>query len=408
AVWETINYQVSGGSHDYFLRDQGLNAPSFSFEMSYNHIVCDSEYIGCGAAMNYFHVNSVRHIVATFIEAALKDFQVSFEANGHKTAYVINPKVFTSEQDRVAEGWAAEYPGDDRWQYQNTPYRATTNDFFTDFALFVREGETPGVFDGLNRADLTAANLAKYDNLVIAGSAYDQVRGSAEALAAIKAWTEAGGNLVLTDGALGLAAELGLVEASAVSTAQTYMGYTDVIELKHQLATDMIGFSRQTFEGVPLGYQHTQRGSPNWFIKAEQVKPKGTVVGVVGDAAQGVAQSNPSQANYGILNLGQGKITFLGALLPDPTTEHYHPYGLASYATTYAGNQFFVNMLGYSTKFEAPPIVLEDIGKQRSGATVSEGPGEQKEESGGVPGLGIVAAAFAAIAGAVLARRRRA
>ncbi|MBI2078799.1 MAG: hypothetical protein HYT80_10600 [Euryarchaeota archaeon] len=336
AVWETIGYQVSGGSHDWFVSDRGLNAPSFSFEMSYNHIVCDAMYPGCGAAMNYFHVNAVRQIVATFMEAATKDFQVSFEANGHRTAYVVNPKVLTSEQDRAPEGWSAEYPGDDRWQYNQTPYRATTNDFFTDFAQFVREGDKPGVFDALNQADVKAEVLAKYDNLVIAGSAYEQIRGSGVHINAIDAWVKAGGNLVVTDTALGLAAELGLVPGDSVTSTQTYMGYTDVIELKHQLATDMIGFSRQTFEGVPLGYQHTQRGSPNWYIRADAVKAKGTVVGVVGDAAEGVAQSNPSQANYGVLNLGEGKVTFLGALLPDPTTEHYHPYGLVSYATTYA------------------------------------------------------------------------
>lgn len=36
---------------------------------------------------------------------------------------------------------------------------------------------------------------------------------------------------------------------------------------------------------------------------------------------------------------------FLGALLPQPTEEHYHPYGLQSYAVTYTGYTLLQNML---------------------------------------------------------------
>jgi hypothetical protein len=47
-------------------------------------------------------------------------------------------------------------------------------------------------------------------------------------------------------------------------------------------------------------------------------------------------------------SFGAGVIRIAGALLPDPTEENYHPYGLASYALTYTGYQVFENLIAYS------------------------------------------------------------
>ncbi len=41
----------------------------------------------------------------------------------------------------------------------------------------------------------------------------------------------------------------------------------------------------------------------------------------------------------------QGRIRFLGALLPQPTEEFFHPYGLQNYAVTYTGYTLLQNML---------------------------------------------------------------
>ncbi len=405
AVWETINYQVSGGSHDYFVRDSGLNAPSFSFEMSYNHMVCDSEYIGCGAFMNHFHVESVRMIVATFMEAALSETKVSIETNGHRIAYVFNPQIWTSVEDRPLEGWAAENPNDDRWDYTNNPYRATPNDYMDDLRNYVRDGEQPAVFDALQGASITADSLGNYDTLIIAGSAYAQVNRSAPALAAIKSWVEKGGNLLVTDAATQALSDLGLVTSGSVQEGRTYMGYTDVIDRAHPMAAKMIGFSRQTYEGVPLGYA-LGGAAPNWYLPLAEGQ-KGKVVGTASFGGAAAAISG-AQANYGEFSLGDGRIRYLGALLPDPTQENYHPYGLASFATTYAGNQFFLNMLDAELIYEAPPVVLDDLGTVRdASATTSVAPGDVAGGEGtGVPGFEIVLVLIAFVSLVVVKRRR--
>jgi hypothetical protein len=402
AVWETINYQVSGGSHDYFVSNAGLNAPSFSFEMSYNHMVCDSEYIGCGAFMNHFHVEAVRMIVATFMEAALSETHVSIETNGHRIAYLFNPQIWTSDEDRPLEGWAVENPDDDRWDYAHNAYRATPNDFLDDVKNYVRDGDQPAVFDPLQAGELSADKLANYDTLVVAGSAYGQINRSAPALATIKAWVEKGGSLIVTDAATQVLADLALVSAGAVQEGRTYMGYTDVIDRSHPLAAKMIGFSRQTYEGVPLGYA-LGGAAPNWYLPMAEGQ-KGTVVGT---ATFGAALAAGAQANYGEFAVGQGRIRYLGALLPDPSQENYHPYGLASYATTYAGNQFFLNMVDAELIYEAPPVVLEDLGTAKDAglAQPTESAAVANEEGSGVPGfeLVLVLVAFAAL---VVVRRR--
>jgi len=38
-------------------------------------------------------------------------------------------------------------------------------------------------------------------------------------------------------------------------------------------------------------------------------------------------------------------VRILGALLPDPTEEFYHPFGLQDYAVTYTGYTLLQNMI---------------------------------------------------------------
>jgi hypothetical protein len=52
-------------------------------------------------------------------------------------------------------------------------------------------------------------------------------------------------------------------------------------------------------------------------------------------------------ASLGELAFGRGRIRIAGALLPAPTEENYHPFGLSSYALTYTGYQLIENLLDY-------------------------------------------------------------
>ncbi len=49
----------------------------------------------------------------------------------------------------------------------------------------------------------------------------------------------------------------------------------------------------------------------------------------------------------GQLPLGEGRVTVLGSLLPVPTEEYDHPYGLSSYGVTYSGYEVLRNLMDW-------------------------------------------------------------
>jgi hypothetical protein len=55
--------------------------------------------------------------------------------------------------------------------------------------------------------------------------------------------------------------------------------------------------------------------------------------------------TSADQVTLGELPLGEGVVRVVGALLPMPTQQYYHPFGLANYAVTYSGYQVLSNAL---------------------------------------------------------------
>jgi hypothetical protein len=102
---------------------------------------------------------------------------------------------------------------------------------------------------------------------------------------------------------------------------------------------------RQTYEPVPLGYSLNDGGanSPVWYVQAAALAD-----------AKGKARAVGSTTLQDRISLGEikyegGRVRFIGALLPDPTTKFYHPYGLSDYALTWAGYQVLQNLLTWSS-----------------------------------------------------------
>lgn len=410
--WETIGYTASGSTSNFMMSPFGLNAPAATYEMAYNHIVCDGLYPGCGAYMNEFHVNNVRRIVESLMEAARTDFRVSLETEGVRTAYVSNPRVVTTAdangKPRASGGWSDQNPLDDAWDTLHNVYTASSVDYLRDMGRYVRDDDRPGVFDELRASEIGAAALQRYDQLIVAGSAFETLE--AAQLASIGDWVRGGGTLVLTDQSMQLLEALGVVKGGSVRTLARYVGHTEVVDYSHPLAKDLLGYSRQTYDPVSLGIP--QGSAPVWVVETSEVSAAGTVVGVVPEGSGGVRGSR--NANLGEMFLGQGRIRFLGALLPDPTVEHYTPYGVGSYGVTYAGNQFFINLLGFNQVFEAPPRALEAEGnlkkptQEPSAPSETHGDGlEAASDPNWTSGLGVGAALLGALASLMLARRLR-
>ena len=392
-VWDTIGYTDSGFTSDWYAQDHGLNAAGVDFELSYNHVTFDNYYPGAAQRMNAYHVEIVREIVRAFMDQANQDIQLSVDVKGTKTAFLDNPTVVTNAPEAKPTGWAAENPGDDAWD--SRVWRASPNDYFTDLQGYAKDADRPGIIDSLAPGALV--DLERYDNLVVAGSAYRTLNEGH--FATIKAWVERGGNLVLTDEALQLLVDLGLVEEGAVDVHMGYAGATNFVDREHALAQGIRGLARETYEPVPLGFGVDALNAPNWYVSASAFD--GEVVGVGGEG-QGAAP-NGELVNFGTVALGAGRVSFLGSLLPDPADGSAALYGLDSYATTYTGNQLLRNMLGWDVVFAQTPVATEELAGR---AAQAEAAGDATETGGGagVPGPGV---ALVLLAVALLALRRR-
>jgi hypothetical protein len=116
-----------------------------------------------------------------------------------------------------------------------------------------------------------------------------------------------------------------------------YVGYVDFGDRTLPLNAGLRGVASQTYDTVPIGYAFGgEDTAPNWTVStAAWTAAGGTTAGTQGTG----------RTVYGEAPLGAGTVRFLGALLPQPTEEHYHPYGLQDYAVTYTGYTLLENML---------------------------------------------------------------
>jgi hypothetical protein len=399
-VWDTIGYVDSGFSSDFFAQNDGLDAPGVDFEFAYNHLTFDNYYSGVSQRMNAYHIETTRTIVGSFMDVAAETFQVEIETNGTETAYVPTEDLATSEDNDELTGWASVNDADDNWDWENDGYNATPNAYFEDRQPYlVDDGEanpaqplTPEAFGSLDRVD----------NLVVPGSAAERILGNGDAVAALETFVEDGGNLLLTDSALRLLAPLDVVDASAIDEASVYAGHTNFVDRDHELADGVRGLARQTFEPMPLGFEEGEN-APAWFVDRSALQ----------DAdGETVGQLDEDQVNLGQVTKGQGEISFVGALLPNPSEAYYHPYGLADYATTYTGNQIVRNALDWQMSVDRTPrenttdpspITGENSadGEELDAASTDADDGPMP-----VPGFGILAV-LSALAAALIALRRQ-
>ena len=162
---------------------------------------------------------------------------------------------------------------------------------------------------------------------------------------------------MLTDGAVANLAHMGVVGRGFVNDFSVYAGYiaftrdgsTDTYgdPLAHDVnqpgAAEGPGFRHQTYEPVPIGYAISPpdidaqlSSSPVWAVdQVEWERLGGRTAGT----------TSADEVTLGELALGKGVVRVIGALIPMPTEQYYHPFGLANYAVTYSGYQVLQNAL---------------------------------------------------------------
>lgn len=390
ATFDAIGYSASGTAGAWIVQQHALDAPGYTVEFAYNHMLMDSYYPGPGAQLNAFHVEAVRDNVAVFMRFAAEPRDVRIDAGGRATTVLRTPAAATDADDDKAayEGWFVQSEADDADDILHKGYDVSPNAYFEQLAQ-----ATGGA---VRLADAAALDGHTGDNLVVLGAAARAVDP-----AALRAYAEAGGNVVLTDDALPLLVAMGLVPEGSVAMKEAYSGYADLVDREHPLAAGLKGFPRQTYDPNPLGFEPGT--SPVWFVdRASWEDAGGVTVGAVAkkgsgapvvdrpeecDAltprvplflqradhdhfgeSSGAADLTPpvhlttaarasafgvgadceelDAATLGVLKVGAGTVHVFGAILPPATEAYHHPYGLDDHAVAIAGNHILLRMLG--------------------------------------------------------------
>ena len=247
------------------------------------------------------------------------------------------------------------------------PISASSMDFFTDLNKYIGDDAMKAEAVAVEEIVDDPSILGGFDSLVVVNSMGD--RGyltdpfdglgipfeDADAyFAALKAFAEGGGNLVLTDAALRVTGETGLVDPAAVGTSQPSVAsrYNGVCTASDPLEKDVClpgtagGTGRQAVEPTPLGYTPSGDGVPEarmnqyWVQAAAWTGAGGSSSATVG-----------SGTGLGQMPVGQGRVVVAGSLFPDPNYAPGGPrdmrFGVASYALTFSAWQIFLNTIDY-------------------------------------------------------------
>jgi MYXO-CTERM domain-containing protein len=215
----------------------------------------------------------------------------------------------------------------------------------------------------------------------------------------------------------------GLAKKGDVNMTTQYMGGVGITDLTlpvfyeyQDTASDanrnVRGGVKQTYEPTPLGFETGANAAPIWGLDPAALDKLKGEAWATGCGSTNIQDRCPGDdIALGRVKLGAGEIQFIGALLPDPTEEFYHPYGLDPYATTYSGNQMFRNMLYWGNVLASPPVVIDASGEilqsnNEPQTAIEAGASEPDGKSKDSPGIEPVVL-LAALAALAIVRRRR-
>ena len=411
ASYDIVGYDDSGFMGDWFSQTQ--DSVHMDVENFLSNLAPNNAYV---PAIEQAHVAAVRgNIEATIVESLITD-DVRPSATYGRVAYVDDPNR-TSSDPAVDDGepgtGAPVVDGETQ-----VPYDVSRLDYFPE----LRKAFGADVAPVAAEAVAGGTDLSGYDTLVVTDM--ELPRGStadkAAYVAALDRFATNGGQVLLTDRALGLLPELGVVGEDSLTVNRTDAGHVDFLAPlgDHPYEAGLVGKPSQTFYEVMLGYP-SRVSTPNYGIERTAWETAGGItVATVGE--QGGDSPNTA---LGTLPRGKGQITVFGAILPQAIeslviegerTETPHPFGLASYAVTITGGQVLDNVLAYRTarnaggSTSAPGGTSAPTGSDAAGAGSGSGSGSTARRS--LPATGLLplvpVAALAALGGAALLRRR--
>jgi hypothetical protein len=304
----------------------------------------------------------------TFVRPGAGEWTVETRTLGGSTDVEIRTTTLQSQ---------SEYPdpkevlGYRQRDYQVTPFAA-----FETLDEFANGPVDPLTVEEVRNGALIGDGELAYDNLVV-----NHTDGLDEAYrSALETYVEAGGNLVLTDSALELAASLdvaglGAVEESDVTTLSQVFNdygnpetdeendrvpYQDVDgDNDHPLFMDRREESEESWvtQREPWNYPklgYTSQELPVYAINETALEADNIAVGYQ-------TRDNVRLATAGTISDRVG-VHMLGTLLPPAEQRNLHPFGMDGHALTMFGYQLLCNVLGYQLEFRRSPQVGENLG----------------------------------------------
>ncbi|MGH2711706.1 MAG: hypothetical protein ACRDH9_10945 [Actinomycetota bacterium] len=359
-VWDTLGYTDTGFVGDYLANEVAVTG--MDYEIFLNHADTTRPYgRPWGVVLQENYVNATRAIIKTamayamYQEEEFADFQIDPKGS---VGYLYNPDTVTdTDEDGPGAGFSDTSANGE--PIVQAPYDATNMGFF--------EGEAGYIKGGLDRilpADVAVdpSYLDKVDSLVIADvftPADAQGRSYSEAAYAanIRAWVERGGNLVLTDRALHLLGQMGVIPSGEIRDIKVYQPYSNFTDLSSPMLKGLRSNGRQLAEFTLIGYGIGNNSSPMTIVNTPAwTSAGGHTVGTTGNNAG--SSDSGTQVSVGELPLGAGKIRILGGGLGMPTEINDHRYGLKDYSLTYAGLYILENSMVHDA---------EDLGEEPAG-----------------------------------------
>jgi hypothetical protein len=368
-VWDTLGYTDTGFIGDYMATDLGVTG--MDYEIMFNHFVPERVW---NVFLQENHITATRGIIKTAMAYALfqqeefNDNNVVVDPQG-RAGFVVNADTVRHDDENgpgTLPGPDGKGVGEDGKPVEQRPYEVSNMKWFTDTSRLM-----PRPFFGLAASEIAydASSLDQVDSLVVAdvpappdaaGNPYD----ARVYWANIAAWVKRGGNLVLTDRAVGGLADLGIVPKEAVEQVQVYAPNANFTTFDHALTKGLRPNAHQLVESTVVGYgiqgvDEKADTAPMTVVATDAFEEAGgTVIGTTStvstdqDPAIDKNLDDGSLTSVGELKLGNGKVRVVGGALPMPTEENDHRFGLRNYGLTYSGLFLMENAI----KHDAPGL----------------------------------------------------
>ncbi len=348
---DSLAYTASSTWGGWMNSDSGLDSDSLSYEIN-----CRASTPWAGADMQFF-VDNVRAVFETGIVSAaarakMPEFQIKLKGD----IGFYDSGVRVTKRDGNPSPPPRGYPSTPLIdQVKQAPYDVSNTDYFRDLPMVTKKR-----LREVGPGDLGA--LDKLDTFVVSDS-------QAPGTAAVVNFVKSGGNLVLTDSALKMLPGLLNVPKNSLSKGYGYVGYAN-LDRSHALTEGLLATASQTFDPTAIGYpllmerdgywtsnggeggsddSGTLNSAPIWTIDRDTWEGAGGVTVGTSDppadrktVADGTAQDKTS---IGVVEVGKGRIVIFGSLLPLPSEDYPHWFGLNAYGISVAGQTMLLRAL---------------------------------------------------------------